>query len=113
MILDYDKCLINERSSSQALAELRLQPGRYDPAVVEALEQTTRAEVEVRSTMLHIQVLKEGMIFAADVHTRVGLLVVCKGQEATPSVLRRLSTIYDNDALGDSPNVLVYETVKK
>ncbi len=112
VILDFDDYQTNEMSPSQALAELKRQASRYDPKVLQALEKAIQTEGETKSSEVCIESLKEGMIFAADVHTTDGLLVVCKGQEATPSLLKRLTTINENRGLGDSFNVLVMEPVQ-
>lgn len=111
-ILDYDDYLSKELSSEQAIAELKRKVGWYDPAVLQALEKTMQSEGEIKSVLINIESLKEGMIFAADVHTTEGLLIVCKGQEATPSAQKRLLTIFENGGLGDSMKVLVQESVQ-
>ncbi len=111
-ILDYDNYLAKDMSSEQAIAELKRQQGRYDPDVLQALEKTMQSAEETRPVLIDIESLEEGMIFAADVHTTEGLLIVCKGQEATPSAQRRLITIFENGGLGDSSKVLILEVVQ-
>lgn len=112
VILDFDDCQAKEMSPTQALDVLKKRTGQYDPVVLEALKKTIDLQVELKPTLVHIDGLKEGMIFGADVRTTEGLLVVCKGQEATPSLQKRLHTIYENGGLGNSANILIVETVQ-
>lgn len=112
VILDYDNNMAKDMSSDESIAELKKQQGHYDPEVLQVLEKTMKTEGETTTVLVKIENLAEGMIFAADVHTTEGLLIVCKGQEATLSAKRRLMTIYENGGLGDSANVQVQQPVQ-
>lgn len=109
VVLDYDKCLVEDKTPGQAIEELRKHNERYDPDILRALETLAGSEVEKKTSTVHVTALQEGMILATDICTTEGVLVLCKGQEVTPSLRRRLTIIHENEALGGSPNIQVYD----
>src|SRR5439155_20092584 len=70
---------------------LRVLPGVYDPAIIEDLAATYAAssgQLEEREVTL--DGLRVGMIFAEDVRTRNGMLLVARGHAVTESLLMRI-----------------------
>ncbi len=76
------------------LATLRGRPGCYDPAVLDAWIASAEpglAVDEIREVRL--VELRAGMVFAADVRSRAGMLLIARGYEATPGILERLGNL--------------------
>lgn len=86
---------IEERRGSRtvALEHLKLRKGWYDPKVLELLEQFCgQAPVATAQgpRLLPVGSLEPGMVLAADVKTRVGMLVVISGTRLLPSHVEKL-----------------------
>jgi response regulator RpfG family c-di-GMP phosphodiesterase len=77
-------------SFGRALAELRTRDGWYDPAMLEALApQAKQIKLpEVREARLVDLAL--GMVFAEDVKSEAGALLIARGYPVTESLLARL-----------------------
>ncbi|HRD66349.1 MAG TPA: response regulator [Candidatus Competibacter sp.] len=108
LVADFDT-LINQGNPAQlALDTLRGRRGWYDPALLDAF-------VAIRSTTGQRRVIKEvavlalqvGMVFAEDVRTKTGALLVTRGHEVTPGLLERLCNLQDARALPPVKVVMV------
>jgi response regulator RpfG family c-di-GMP phosphodiesterase len=78
-----------EGDTLRALAHVKAHGEGHDPAVIAAmLEVCQPAEPELRS--LTLGELRTGMLLAADVKARSGLLLVARGQRVTTPLLERL-----------------------
>ncbi len=88
--LDYDSLQISGKNAKEAYSELRARNGRYDPKVLKALEMALGLEVKYELRSVKIGELRGGMIFAEDVTSLEGRLLVAKGQEVTPALFERL-----------------------
>lgn len=77
-----------------AVDTMRGRGGRYDPDVIEALSLLKCGpgpKLEIREVGLAS--LAEGMVFAEDVHTHNGALLVASGYEITAGFLERLRNV--------------------
>jgi len=72
-----------------AIERLRARGTVYDQAILDALAGIYH-EVDTTTLELPIGRLLEGMVFATDLFTKAGALLVARGHEVTPSLLRRL-----------------------
>lgn len=93
---DFDT-LINQGNSAQlALDILRGRPGRYDPTLLDAFIAIRSATGQRRAIKeVAILALQVGMVFAEDVRTKSGALLVSRGQEVKPGLLERLYNLQD------------------
>lgn len=86
---------IEERRGSRvvALEQLKLRKGWYDPRLLVLLEQFCGQAPEPSEQgprLLPVGSLEPGMVLAADVMTRMGMLVVCSGTRLLPSHVEKL-----------------------
>jgi response regulator RpfG family c-di-GMP phosphodiesterase len=88
--LDFDTLKSRGLTEIEAVLRLRAQRGAHDPQALAALEaiNNVREFHEIRE--IGLRDLLGGMVFADDVQTVGGLLLVCKGQEANPPLCDRL-----------------------
>jgi HD-GYP domain-containing protein (c-di-GMP phosphodiesterase class II) len=81
-------------SAQDALATLRRRRGWYDPQLLDAFDELIGKDADERETAeLGLHELAEGMIFADDVMTIQGTLLVARGQEVTAGLLERLRNL--------------------
>ena len=83
-----------------ALATLRVRTGWYDPAVLKAtagLKGDKSQDATVNK--LPLLAVQPGMVFAEDVKTRSGLLLIARGQEVPPSLVVRIESLTSNSKI--------------
>ena len=91
IVIDYDNLEAQGMASSTALDVLRSRRGWYDPALLEtfcALRGSSPQLNEIKE--LPLRMVQPGMIFAADVRTPGGALLVARGYEVTDSLIQRI-----------------------
>lgn len=93
IVLDLDILEALQSPLPLAFDTLRGRSGCYDPAILDALAgircgPATESSAVVKE--LAVSGLEAGMIFAEDVKTSKGLLLVARGQEVTPSLTERI-----------------------
>lgn len=105
--LDLDTLISSGLRPALALSRLRERAGWYDPSVLEALGKGINAEVgdEVRS--VSVEQLSRGMVFAQEVRSTSGLLLIAQGQEVTASLQIRLRNIAANGGLHGPLRVII------
>ncbi len=84
---------------------MQSRSGWYDPAILEEFAKLHATEsTQVEEKDLPLRQVEEGMVFADDVRTRNGLLLIARGHEATTSMLERIRNL--------SPNLGVKEPIR-
>lgn len=80
----------------EAVVELQARPGAYDPDLLRAAaeEAAERAAAEIQE--LPIGEVRSGMVLAADVRNRAGLLLVARGHTVSAGLLARLQGMRDS-----------------
>jgi len=74
----------------QALAALQAHPGRYDAVILEALAEVISAEEAVEVVDAPLAALEPGMVLAADVRSRGGVMLVARGHVVSDTLVSRL-----------------------
>ena len=87
--LDFDDLAALGLTPRDALVRMRAGSDLYEAEVIDALAALYSSDDE-RIVGLSLVQLREGMILAADLFTWGGRLLVSRGQEVTPGMLRRL-----------------------
>jgi len=89
--VDFDTLETQGMAADLAIDTLRGRAGKYDAAVVDALA-AARGSGSARRLVRELRVaeLRVGMIFAVDVKTRGGALLVSRGYEITASFMERI-----------------------
>jgi response regulator RpfG family c-di-GMP phosphodiesterase len=105
--LDFDTLVSGGMSSEEAVVTLRERAGWYDPAVVEALGEGLEAEMRHEIHSVAVGELMKDMIFAEEVRSTSGLLLIAKGQQVTPSLKIRLLNIVSNGGLTGPMRVII------
>ena len=88
--VDFDRLITRNRSQEETLAQMRHRARDYDPACLAALAAFVAPEGGMETRVLKSFELRPGMLVDQDVRSKMGLLLLAKGQEVTPSVLGRL-----------------------
>ena len=89
--IDYDLLEAQGLSAAMALDTMRGRRGVYDPKLLEAfagLRGSGARKAEVQEMPLRMVGL--GMVFAEDVRTSAGALLVARGYEVTESLVERI-----------------------
>lgn len=92
--LDLDALEMQGNPTSLALATMRARADRYDPVVLEALETLHAGDIpQGEQREISISAVEEGMVFADDVKTANGTLLVARGFEVTAGFVERLRNL--------------------
>jgi response regulator RpfG family c-di-GMP phosphodiesterase len=86
----YDVLTSTGSPTKVALLTLRSRAGRYDPALLDALDAAMRDDTGAAVESVKLGDLRTGMVLAAAVCSGTGTLLVGAGQEVTVSLISRL-----------------------
>jgi HD-GYP domain-containing protein (c-di-GMP phosphodiesterase class II) len=107
-LADFDILESQGFSTGMALDTLRARSGWYDPTILEALARRQEGKphdaVVVRVALHGVQ---PGMVFAEDVRTPAGLLLIARGQEVTPSLVERIKNLALNSKISEPVLVIL------
>jgi len=107
IVTDFDHLESRGLSVQMALDTLQGRTGRYDPQVLQTFSQLKGAP-KVRWIVKDVPIssVRLGMVFAEDVHIRVGTLLVARGYEVTESFLEKMRN-FPKDLLSRSVRVVI------
>ncbi len=105
--LDFDALKARGLTDVEAVLRMRHQPGAYDGQVLAALEVVSNVRESYDVREIELRSLAAGMILAEDVQTVSGLLIVCKGQEASASLCCRLKNYAKHTRIREPIRVMV------
>jgi response regulator RpfG family c-di-GMP phosphodiesterase len=91
IVNDYDHLEAHGLSPSVALDTIRSRPGWYDPNLLDifcAIRRTPSQQSEVKE--IPLKMVCGGMVFADDVRTPGGALMIARGHEVTESLVQRI-----------------------
>ena len=108
--VDFDRLITRNRSQEETLAQMRHRARDYDPACLAALAAFVAPEGGMETRVLKSFELRPGMLVDQDVRSKMGLLLLAKGQEVTPSVLGRLRAFAAKVGIVEPVRVLVAAT---
>lgn len=106
-VLDYDLLVASGSPSAVALAGLYERANWYDPAILQALKTLVGLEARYEVRRVAIRELEASMILAENIVSNDGQLLIAKGFELSPSILRRLEHYAVNSLLREPVCVLV------
>jgi hypothetical protein len=91
LVLDWDALEAQGLPRETALQKLHDRDAAYDPDLLRVLRDVVTAAPEtVHARELSLRDVQPGMIFASDVTTRAGVLLIARGQEVTESLVERI-----------------------
>ncbi|HEX5482982.1 MAG TPA: HD domain-containing phosphohydrolase [Terriglobia bacterium] len=90
--LDLDALESQGVSAAASIDVLRSRAGSYDPAILNAVSEARGGEPSgMEMVEVSLRDVRPGMIFAEDVRTARGLLLIARGQEVTLGLMERVS----------------------
>ncbi len=90
VILDFDMLESKGFSQDKALAQLKKQWKWYDPSVLKALERFLGGKSRYVEKKIPLASLKAGMLLSEDITTIKGQLLISRGEEVSPILIKRL-----------------------
>jgi response regulator RpfG family c-di-GMP phosphodiesterase len=90
VVTDLDALEADSDPGVMVLDILRGRTGFYDPELIEVISEIRKAGHEAEVRELYLKDMRPGVVFAQDVRSKRGALILARGQEATPGVLERL-----------------------
>jgi response regulator RpfG family c-di-GMP phosphodiesterase len=108
VVLDLDTLEAHGQPIAEIVETLRGRVGAYDPRVLAAL-CAMRSVARQTEELLELPLtdVRVGMIFAFDVVAENGLVLIGRGQSATPSLVRRIQNHWRDIALREPARVVV------
>jgi response regulator RpfG family c-di-GMP phosphodiesterase len=108
-VLDFDAMVTSGKSEIQALSEMQIYSGWYDPVVLEVL--TTEVASIIKEVYFKQEItLKDivpGMVLADDVKTSKDVLLIQKGNEITEVMRKRLLNINNVNSIVEPIRIMV------
>jgi len=100
---DFDLLESQGYSAETAIDTRRARTGWYDPAMLEAISRfRNHPSREARILHLPLRAVRPGMVFTEDVKSRLGLVLIARGQEVTPSLVERVNNLALDTEVDDS-----------
>ena len=106
VVLAYDELKNQGWSDASIYENLRNHKSRFDPRVLEAFGASLENAGAAKVLRIPIKELRDGMRIEEDVKTTTGTLLVCHGQEVTPTVRQHLMKFHDAGLLGNQVLVM-------
>ncbi|MEX2572082.1 MAG: HD domain-containing phosphohydrolase [Gemmatimonadota bacterium] len=108
IVLDFDVCVTKGMSVVEAVDAMRGRSGWYDPQLLSDFAEMHAASAEQQEIVsIRLGAIRPGMIFAEDVQTRTGILLVARGQEASERLVERVRNLAHLDVVQDTVHVIV------
>jgi len=105
--LEFDDLISGGKDSRRALEVIQMRRDRYDPAVVAALVDVIETEIVQEVKKVRLSELMPGMVFAKNVTSVSGLLLVANGQEVTRALRMRLKNFAETMKIKEPISVYV------
>ncbi|HTV60037.1 MAG TPA: HD domain-containing phosphohydrolase [Verrucomicrobiae bacterium] len=108
LALDLDLLESDRESSISPVEVLRSRVGWYDPPLLEAIA-ALRGENSRDTKLLELRFaqMRPGMVFAEDVRSSKGLLLIARGQEVTASLLERIQNSMADHAIREPVQMIL------
>jgi response regulator RpfG family c-di-GMP phosphodiesterase len=107
-VSDFDVLEARGYSPELALDVMCTRTGSYDPAILEALASLRRGKpCDTAVLRVPLQAVQPGMVFAEDVKTHSGVLLIARGQEVTLGLVDRIKNLALNAKINAPVLVLV------
>jgi response regulator RpfG family c-di-GMP phosphodiesterase len=113
VLTDFDSLEARGLDPELALNTMRQRTGWYDPEILEAFARVRgirEAGTEVRE--IRLRDVRVGMTFAEDVVTRVGTILIARGQEVNAGLAERIRNIAGRVAVVEPVRVIVPTAAK-
>lgn len=108
VLTDFDSLEARGFDPELVLNTMRQRVGWYDPEILEAfalIRGIGEADTEVQE--IRLRDVRVGMVFAEDVVTRVGTILIARGHEVSESLVERIRNIADRVTVVEPIRVIV------
>ena len=106
LVVDFDTLELSGMPAAEAMGALAQRAGVYDPRLLEALGRLHGTAVEaLQARDIPLADLRPRMVFAEDLRTRAGMLLVAHGHAVSHGLLERIRNM-DPGAVRDPVRVL-------
>ena len=106
VVLAYDELKNQGWSDASIYEDLRKHKSHFDPRILEAFGACIEDAGASKVLRVAIKDIKDGMRIEENVKTTSGILLVCQGQEVTPTVRQHLMKFHDAGLLGNQVLVM-------
>lgn len=110
LALDFDVLETRGLAPPVIVAALRDRTGAYDPAVLQALMDHLGEGLEEQVLDVDLRALRPGMVFAEDVRSATGILLIARGQEVTERLVERMRNLGHLTAAQQSVRMILPRT---
>lgn len=108
VMLDFDVLLTKGMAPAEAIDALRGRQVWYDPEVLQQFAEMHAAAVQAQEIVkLELRDVRSGMIFAEDVRTHTGILLIARGQEASDRLIERIRNLAHLKAVDNTVHIIV------
>jgi hypothetical protein len=90
LALDFDTLETRGMTTALAIDTLRGRAGWYDPKLLQALAELRGASAQQDVLEIELGAVRIGMVFAEDIKTATGVLLIARGQEVTERLVERV-----------------------
>jgi len=90
VIMDYDRYESKNKNTPMIIKNMKENTGCYDPSLLATLEVILGIETRYVEREILMKDMKVGMVLAEDIKTPKGILIVPRGNEISPVLIRRL-----------------------
>ena len=107
VVLDFDMLESKGFPRDKALNQLKLQWKWYDPSVLKALKHFLVIENKHIVKQIPLALLRAGMLLFEDITTTRGQLLISRGQEVSPIMIKRLNNFANTTGIKEPIRVSV------
>ncbi|MGB5157225.1 HD domain-containing phosphohydrolase [Desulfobacterium sp. N47] len=105
--IDFDILEAKGTEKSKIIRHLKSLPGKYDPAVLSAIESLIGGIEKYEKTDVLFADLKTGMILNEDLRSKTGRLLISRGHEVSSVLLSRLQSFAKSEGIIEPVSVLI------
>lgn len=99
VVIAYDELLARGWSGRAVVADLKKRGNGFDSSILDALADVQDNSASRKVLRIRAKDLMPGMVIFEDIKTEHGVLLICRGQEVTPTVREHLQKFEKNGAL--------------
>lgn len=106
MVVDSENLCADDSSIDSVIEKMQADAHKYDPIMLPTFIELLKVRSQLQVKEISISELEENMIIACDMHSDQDVLLVCKGQEVTPSLLKKLVNFWRNGTIAEEISVV-------
>lgn len=108
--IDHDSMLVQGVTHSQAIQEMKMKKGVYNPEIMNILSKSHVENEPVKIVTLNFEDILPGMVADEDILAGNGAMIISRGQEITWPVIQELTNYLDHIGIRNPIRVRTTET---